>query len=234
MEDTIDNNNNEPIFKNLTIGTSIIITITIFVHIASYLQIGGDGWVINSIFISKEFAKSMSFFHKFWPLIGYQFLHGSLLHLGTNMMMLLQAGPIAEIGFMKNANIYNYSILSRSNSINTEKRIAAVKFIIFYILCGIFGALGFYVLNLNSQNLLIGGSGSISGTFAAFLMSAIMMSPQSKELIRPLFVSGIIFLILNVVLAAIGRQANLVSIAWETHLFGFIAGLILFPILKKL
>ncbi len=59
-----------------------------------------------------------------WRFIGFQFLHGSLMHLLFNMIPLYFFGPIVE------------------------KYLGGKRYLAFYLLCGICGALLYLVLNL--------------------------------------------------------------------------------------
>ena len=59
-----------------------------------------------------------------WRLIGFQFLHASLLHLVFNMVALFFFGPIVE------------------------RALGRKRYLAFYLLCGIFGALLYLLLNL--------------------------------------------------------------------------------------
>jgi membrane associated rhomboid family serine protease len=66
--------------------------------------------------------------------------------------------------------------------------------------------------------------------FSAYLMGARWdwrASLRDKRVLS----AGAWFLALNVGLAAAVRQAGVMPIAWEAHLGGFIAGVLLFPFL---
>jgi membrane associated rhomboid family serine protease len=151
----------------------------------------------------------------FTSLVASQFLHGGPLHLVMNLAMLLQAGPIAEFGLNRNKD-------------------EAVRFMIFFLLCGIAGGLTFCLINPNSMTLAIGASGAISGVFAGFLWAAIGLAKPGQAMLRPVLTSGAVFLLINVGLAWIGRATNFLPIAWECHLGGFVAGLILYPFFARL
>ena len=62
----------------------------------------------------------------YWRLVGFQFLHdhSSIAHLALNMMGLFFFGPIVE------------------------RRLGGKRYLAFYLLCGIFGALTYLLLNL--------------------------------------------------------------------------------------
>ena len=143
-----------------------------------------------------------------------------------NLAMLLQAGPIAEAGFNR----------ASGQSAELQRRgswLAMVRFTILFLGSGICGALLYCWLNPASEIPTIGASGAISGVFAGFLWAAIALAKPGKTMLRPVLSSAAVFLLINVGLAWIGRTLNVVPIAWESHLGGFIGGLILFPLIAR-
>lgn len=60
---------------------------------------------------------------EFWRFIGFQFLHGSIWHLGFNMLGLFMFGPVVE------------------------RTLGSKRYLAFYLLCGICGALFYLILN---------------------------------------------------------------------------------------
>lgn len=62
---------------------------------------------------------------EFWRLVGFQFLHGSFMHILFNMMGLYFFGPIVE------------------------RYLGSKRYIAFYLLCGICGALMYVLLNIS-------------------------------------------------------------------------------------
>lgn len=78
---------------------------------------------------------------EFWRLIGFQFLHADLTHLVFNMIGLFFFGPIVE------------------------RYLGGKRFLAFYLLCGIFGALLYLALNLTGYvlNVIWGPGLSIPG-----------------------------------------------------------------------
>ena len=61
---------------------------------------------------------------EFWRFIGFQFLHANLTHLLLNMIALYFFGPLVE------------------------SRLGRKRYLAFYLLCGIFGAIMYLLLNL--------------------------------------------------------------------------------------
>jgi membrane associated rhomboid family serine protease len=210
----------EPIFNRMPIGVAILIAVILAMHLFGFV-IGPEalanfeakyGVVPERVFAQ---VRAGAYLEMLTPLLTSQFLHSGPLHLIMNLAMLLQAGPIAEIGLNRN-------------------RDEAARFMIFYLVCGIGGGLAFCLINPDSQILALGASGAISGVFAGFLWAAIGLAKPGQRMLRPVLVSGLVFLLINVGLAWISRATNFVAIAWECHLGGFITGLIVYPLFARL
>ena len=148
------------------------------------------------------------------------FLHGGWIHIIGNLYFLWLFGD------------------------NVEDRLGHLRFIIFYILCGIGGALLQSYMHPLSQTPMIGASGAISGILGAYLLfypyaKIIMMVPLFA--FYPIFfeIPAILFIVVWVVeqlysgmleISALGGTAG--GVAWWCHLGGFSTGIILALILK--
>jgi membrane associated rhomboid family serine protease len=212
-------NKREPIFNKTPLGVAVLIAIILAAHLSlllaghqatliAHLNLGVSPQRLYSSIEQREFVAVLL------PLIAHQFLHGGTLHIMMNLAMLLQAGPVAELGF-------------------GGRRDGLVRFIAFFIASGIGGALMYCVVNSSSTAPTIGASGAISGVFAGFLWAAIGLAKPGQAMLRPVLVSAAFFLLINVGLAWVGRVMNVVPIAWESHLGGFLAGLILYPLFAR-
>lgn len=144
------------------------------------------------------------------------FLHGGFLHLAGNMLYLWIFGN------------------------NIEDAMGKVRFILFYFMCGIVAAFGQVLQNPASQIPMIGASGAISGVLGAYLL----IYPHARVLVLiPLWfyvelirlpagwVLGFWF-VLQVLSSAIsGNEGG--GVAWYAHIGGFIAGMMLVPLMKR-
>jgi membrane associated rhomboid family serine protease len=154
--------------------------------------------------------------------ITHQFVHGSLPHLIINSAWLLAFGsPIA-------------------------RRTDAVRFLAFFLLCGIAGAFAYLAFNGAAQILVVGASGAISGLMGAairFVFASMreggrglanvnhtpLMSLADTFRDRRLLLLIVGWTVLNVVLAeGASGLMEAAGIAWEAHLGGFYAGLLLY------
>jgi rhomboid family protein len=144
-------------------------------------------------------------------LISYMFLHTDLLHLTSNMIFLWVFGD------------------------NVEDAMGHIKFLAFYLLCGIAAGL-FHTLALPTSRLpLIGASGAVAGTIAAYLIlhPRVLVWILAFRVI-PLRVTAVWILgswvatQLFMVLVNRGDQ-----IAWWAHIGGVLAGGLLIPIMRR-
>lgn len=154
--------------------------------------------------------------------ITHQFVHGSLPHLIINSAWLLAFGsPIA-------------------------RRTDTLRFLAFFLLCGIAGAGAYLIFNGAARILVVGASGAISGLMGAairFVFASLgeggrglanasrtpLMSLRETLRDRRLLMMIWGWTVLNVLLAqgAAGLM-EAAGIAWEAHLGGFYAGLLLY------
>ena len=138
------------------------------------------------------------------------FLHGSWAHVLMNSVAALAFGPpVARL-------------------MGTGPRGSAV-FFLFYLVCGAIAGLGYVALNPHEQTPLVGASGAISG-----LLGAASRLIQGRGRIGPMFGGTVIgmaaaWLIVNAILGVTGLTpgaAGLV-VAWQAHVVGYVAGVIL-------
>lgn len=143
-------------------------------------------------------------------LVTSMFLHGGLFHLLGNMLYLWIFGN------------------------NIEDVLGRFRFLIFYLLCGIFAAAVHIILNPNSTMPMVGASGAIAGVLGAYLITF----PRARVLVLvfiiffittariPAFwVLGFWFVMqLLYVSSDVGAGAN---IAYTAHIGGFLIGMLL-------
>lgn len=146
-------------------------------------------------------------------LLSYAFLHGSWLHLAGNMLFLWVFGD------------------------NVEDAMGHVKFLIFFILCGIAGGLAYAIMTPDPSAPLVGASGATSGVVAAYLM----LHPKVKVwvlvtlLIKfpfqlPAWIVLGAYVVWNVIMVLSGDNGS--NTAWWAHIGGLLAGAALTPLFK--
>jgi membrane associated rhomboid family serine protease len=144
------------------------------------------------------------------PLFTSMFLHGSLLHLGGNMLALWIFGD------------------------NIEDYLGHFNYLVLYLASGLAGALTHILLNLNSRMPTIGASGAIAGVMGAYLI----LYPRARVLtwffililwLPAWLVLGYWFLVQFVSVSEIAESGVAV---WE-HLGGFVAGVIMIKVFPE-
>jgi membrane associated rhomboid family serine protease len=146
-------------------------------------------------------------------LITSMFLHGGLLHIGSNMLYLFVFGD------------------------NVEDRLGHSRFLLFYFACGIIAGITHIVVNAGSDVPSIGASGAIAGVLAAYLRlfpnaevrTLLFIGPFiALPRIQAAFLIGFWFLtqFLSGVLS-LGATTETSGVAVWAHIGGFVAGLIL-------
>ncbi len=79
-------------------------------------------------------------------LLSYIFLHADIFHLLSNMLFLWVFGD------------------------NVEDALGHVKYLVFYLLCGVLAALAHLVIYPDSYGPLVGASGAVAGIIGAYLV----------------------------------------------------------------
>ncbi len=149
--------------------------------------------------------------HYIGPLsaITYTFLHIDLFHLGGNMLYLFVFGN------------------------NVEEAFGHRKFILFYFICGFLAIIAQFYFDQDS--CVIGASGAISGVLGAyaFLFPHVKMYVSLyKLIIIPIACKWwvLIWLVFQYLgLFVLGDN----SVAYMSHLGGFLTGVLLTPMFKK-
>jgi len=148
-------------------------------------------------------------------VITSMFLHGGWLHLLGNMLYLWIFGD------------------------NIEDSMGHVRFVVFYLACGIAAAMFQAVPAPTSQIPMVGASGAISGVLGAYALlhpraHVLVLIPLGlfSQLVRlpALLVLGLWFgmQLLSELLASSDA-----GVAFRAHLGGFITGVILIPFFKR-
>jgi membrane associated rhomboid family serine protease len=123
---------------------------------------------------------------------------------------------------------------------NVEDAMGRIRFVLFYLLCGLIAAYAHAYMNSSSHTPMIGASGAISGVLGAYLL----LYPRARVVTLVFFgfyartielpavgVLGFWFLLqfLNALIA--GGTGG--GIAWYAHVAGFVAGMLLVGPFKR-
>jgi len=164
-------------------------------------------------------GKKVSIFHApgptpiFLTLITSMFLHGSLMHLFGNMLYLIIFGD------------------------QIEEYLGRGRFLLFYLICGITAGAGQIISQPSSIVPLVGASGAIAGVLAAYLMKFPRNKVRVLALIWVVKLPAIVVLGGWIVLQLIAQRnlgpSQSSGVAYMAHISGFIAGLVLLPVMGK-
>jgi membrane associated rhomboid family serine protease len=144
-------------------------------------------------------------------LISYMFLHTDFLHLTSNMLFLWVFGD------------------------NVEDAMGHAKYVAFYLLCGIAAGLLHALVLPTSRLPLMGASGAVAGTIAAYLIlhPRVLVWVLAFRVI-PLRVTAVwilgFWVATQLFMALVNRGDQ---IAWWAHIGGLAAGGLLIPLMRR-
>jgi membrane associated rhomboid family serine protease len=153
------------------------------------------------------------------PFITNTFMHAGWLHLIVNMWMLWMFGG------------------------TVEDRLGRGRYLAFYLACGVLASLAHAILNPDSVVPALGASGAIAGVMGCF----VRLFPLARLVVVvpiifiPLFfeVPAIVFVGIWFLLQLLQGTVELFmpsqggGVAWWAHIGGFVAGLMLSPVLMR-
>jgi membrane associated rhomboid family serine protease len=222
----IDDNNPTRITPFVTYAL-IALNIVVFIHELSLTPRQLDQFFHLYAVVPKELTASFIGIRLNQPvsepltLVTSQFLHGGFAHIGFNMLFLWTFGN------------------------NIEDQLGHVKYLIFYIACGVLAALTQWFFSMQSGVPSLGASGAIAGVLGAYILrfptarirTLLFLGPFiTFPRIPAVFFLGIWFLqqTLNGIASLnvptnIGMESG--GVAYWAHIGGFIAGAILGPVL---
>jgi membrane associated rhomboid family serine protease len=205
-------------FQYVTIGL-IAINIVVYVVFESDLVLHSPASFVSALALKPSDVTPLKSFLEHVPqqfrLVTYMFVHGNVWHLLGNMIFLFVFGD------------------------NVEDALGHVRFIVFYLLCGIFAAFAHSVITASPEVPLIGASGAISGVIGAYLMlhpniRVWILFPIANLPFLPLrFSAGLVIgvWIIYQLISAVFLEGE--ATAWWAHVGGFVAGVILVIIMKR-
>ena len=206
------------------------------IHLRVLLPVELENWTIDVFgFIPKRYNSTLLNITfpggagaKVWTFVTYSLLHANLSHIGFNVLWLLPFG----------------SALAR--------RFGAVRFFAFMAVTAAAGALAHLVTHEHAIAPMIGASASVSGAMAAAIRFAFvrgsflsfnrgdadaaakvpalslaraLRNPRVLGFLAVWFGVNIIFGLGSISIGAEGA-----SVAWQAHIGGFLAGLMLFSL----
>ena len=208
--------------KNFALGTCLLIGTNLFVFILQW-RLNIDEEVIFYLFglvpgkyTIPDVSQYFTFLNQVISLFSYMFFHAGFWHFMGNMWFLYVFGDKVEFHF------------------------GTLRFLIFYLLSGVASGILHFLLNPFSTVPTVGASGAVAGVMGAYYL----LFPRSKILtlipiiIFPWFIEipafiflGVWFLLQFINAAGAGEASG---VAWWAHVGGFIAGILLVHLNKRL
>jgi membrane associated rhomboid family serine protease len=156
--------------------------------------------------------------HNWFSLISHMFMHGSWLHIIGNMWFLAIFGD------------------------NVEDSMGALRFVFFYLLCGLAAAATQMALDPYSAIPMVGASGAIGGIMGAY----VVLYPRApvhmivwlgffvtRIVVPAYFMLGYWFLLQLIgILPALGSKSG--GVAVGAHVGGFLAGVVLIFVFRRM
>ncbi|WP_230532820.1 rhomboid family intramembrane serine protease [Microvirga roseola] len=200
-----------PLATRALIGLCILVyLLTFFGPIGPDAMVGGFGLIPGVLFDTEVLPEGFPFVPVELTLATNILLHGSLFHLAGNMLFLWVFGD------------------------NVEDAMGHLRFVLFFVLCGVAASLAHAFVTPDPHRPLIGASGGVSGVVAAYLI----LYPRVR--IWGLFLKGIplrlpaywaigFWFAFQFASAFLGGDD---AVGWFAHLGGFAAGAILIPLMR--
>ena len=198
-----------------------VVTYTLIgINIVAFFWQLAQGPRLEQVLFDIAFIPAKFWVPGHWPydifsVIVSMFFHGSLMHIGSNMLYLFIFGD------------------------NIEDRIGRTKYLLFYLACGFLATYAHAFFSPGSRLPAIGASGAIAGVLGAYLI----LYPHARVLtlipiivimtvreIPAVFVLGIWFvlqLFSGVGSLGVPDAQDMGGVAYFAHIGGFVAGMAL-------
>lgn len=206
-------------FLQAPVAAFALIGVLVLAHLARVLapQKLSDEILLSFAFIPARYSHAFlaahhlnpgSLFDRLLPFVSYIFLHADWTHLAVNSVWLLPFGSVVA------------------------RRYGGMLFFLFFLLCGVAGAATHLAFNWGSAAPVIGASAAVSGLMAAAFR--MMGAPGERTELAPLtspriLIWTVVWALLNVIagVTGMGAGSEVRLVAWQAHLGGYLAGLLL-------
>jgi membrane associated rhomboid family serine protease len=206
-----------PVVTHLLIGVNLAVFLfqmTLGPELERFIYFYG---LVPARYSVPRIAGYFSLGQQLFALLSFMFLHGGFWHLLGNMWSLYIFGD------------------------NVEDHLGPLRYLGFYLLCGLVSGLTHMLLNVDSNVPTIGASGAIAGVMGAYFL----LHPRARILTLipiffiPYFIEIPAFFFLGVwlllqFLNATASHSGMTGIAWWAHIGGFLCGMVLVKVLERL
>lgn len=196
----------------------ICVNVIVFIYMLLLGPAGSDQFIRRYSVIPYElFTHGRPAAPKYLTVFTSMFVHGGFLHIGGNMLFLYIFGD------------------------NIEDYLGHLKYILFYLVCGVAAVLAQGLLSGGSKLPMLGASGAISGVLAAYMI----LYPKAGvwtfffflffwQVIKvpAIFIIGL-WIVIQVANGLMTLKAAGGGVAWFAHVGGFLAGVMLILLFRK-
>lgn len=197
-------NDDNSLRKTTPIVTYAFILINIIVFFMELM--GGEKFITDWSFVPSRFLKDP--ISNIPTIFSSMFMHGGWAHLIGNMLYLWIFGD------------------------NVEDRFGKVKYLIFYLVCGIAATFSQFIFSMNSSIPNLGASGAIAGVLGAYILlfpsqKIQVLLGRSITQMSALVVIGFWFVLqfFSGISSAASTSDSEGGVAYMAHIGGFLAGL---------
>lgn len=149
---------------------------------------------------------------RWWTLFSYQFLHAGISHIAMNAIGAFTFGaPVVRLLGLRNKDI--------------------ALFYIFFLLCGAVAGAGQILL---TEGGVIGASGAVCGLWGAASRLLGRRGGLAPFFDRMVLTQAAAFAVVNLIFGLAGPLLVGVSIGWQAHIVGYVAGLLLIGVFGRL
>jgi len=216
LRDTL-RSKNYPVVNNALIGICILVYLFELTRGAGLDRLLYTYGLVPARYSVPRLAAYFTPGQQVFAFFSFMFLHGGFWHLLGNMWFLYIFGD------------------------NIEDRLGPLRYLVFYLLCGITSGLTHLLSNLHANIPTIGASGAIAGVMGAYLI----LYPRSKILTLipilfiPYFIEIPAFFFLGIwllfqLISAAGSHADISGIAWWAHIGGFACGILFLKLFDRI
>ena len=205
-------------FQYVTVGLIVLNTLIYFVF-ETHLVLHSPASFVDALAFKPRDVASLHALMAHVPeqfrLLTYMFVHGSIWHLLGNMVFLFVFGD------------------------NVEDALGHVRFIVFYLLCGVIAAVVHSAVTVSPDVPLIGASGAIAGVIGAYVVlhpnvRVWVLFPVPVVSFLPLrFSAAFVIGMWIMYQIASGILLTAEATAWWAHVGGFFAGVLLIVIMRR-
>jgi membrane associated rhomboid family serine protease len=204
-------------YQYVTVGLIVVNTL-IYLLFETHVLLNSPGSLIAAFALKPRDVATMRDFMDHAPdqfhLLTYMFVHGGAWHLFGNMIFLYVFGD------------------------NVEDALGHVRFIFFYLLCGIIAAVIHSLVTVSPDMPLIGASGAVAGVIGAYVVlhpniRVWVLFPVPVLPFLPLrFSAGIVIGLWLAYQVLSGIFLTGEATAWWAHVGGFFAGALLIMLMR--